>query len=320
VVDVEAAHAGYVFRFAEDGSRLPVGATLGWVLPANDPAHAETLRAEARQSAAVTGGPTISAKARAAMTRSGLSEADFVGFAVVREADVEAKAQELANAHADDDPRIAGLERAANALLIYGTGSQGVTVLDAIEAGAPFSVVGFLDYAPRTETLAGFPVFHTRHLAALAAKGFNAIHICLPDHAQDTRIAAALLADGFELVSVAHPTASIAPTARFGASCFFGAQTILGPEAVLGDRVRLLNGSSVAHHCKVGDGTRITDGARLAGTVSTGRDCLFGLNATVNLRLNIGDRVTVVSGAHVYEHVPNDHVVRLDGKAYPLRH
>ena len=315
VSEVEAAAEGHVFHLRGPGETAKVNALLGWILPADDPAEAERLREAARQQA--TSDVTVSAKARAAMDANGLTLADFEGLAVIREQDVLTRLQTL-KAEEEDDPRVESLAVDPDAILIYGTGSQGVTVLDAL-ASAGLKAAAFIDYAPRQAELSGLPVLHARHLPRLLERGLRRLHICLPDHRQDTEIAAQIRAEGFELVTVAHPTASVSPFAVIGEGCFFGAQTIVGPEASLGDRVRVLNAASVAHHCRIGSGSRVSDGARLAGTVTLGTDCLIGLNATVNLKLSLGDRVTVVSGASVYENVPSDHVVRADGKAHPLR-
>ena len=63
----------------------------------------------------------------------------------------------------------------------------------------------------------------------------------------------------------------------------------------------------------------MSDGARIAGHVTIGERSLIGLNATVNLRLSIGRGVVVVSGANVFDSVPDDHVVRADGEVIQSR-
>lgn len=315
-VDIESPCGGYVFRLLEENAKAKVGETIGWILDESDLGKVEKLRADAQKKSQGGDGPTISHRAKAAMERHGLTELDFASYATVRESDVEAMAKNREYEKAGEDTRISSLDVPDNSLLIYGTGSQGVTVLDALHEGKCFSVIGFVDYAPQSKMLVGLPVFHAKNLPELARKGATRVHVCLPDYEQDTKVAAELKTLGFSLETVAHPSASIAPTARYGAGCFFGALTILGPEAKLGERVRVLNGASIAHHCTVGDGTRVADGARLAGNVIVGKDCLIGLNATVNLRITIGDRVTVVSGANVYEHIQSDQVVRRDGRAH----
>jgi sugar O-acyltransferase (sialic acid O-acetyltransferase NeuD family) len=308
-VEVTAEAAGFVFPYVEPGASARVGDPLGWILEANDPKQAQALK-DALSRPIDAAGPAISRKAQDAMARLGLTPADFAGFDTVRESDVEVRARSLAKGPYAQDPRVEQLTPSPQSLLIYGSGSQAVTVLDAVQAGAPFEVAAFIDFSPRSEELSGLPVIHAAHLEQLHGRGFRLAHICLPDHAQEARLAAELESLGFELTTVLHPTASVAPAARIGRNVFMGALTIVGPDAELADRVRVLNGASVAHHSKVGEGSRISDGARIAGNVTVGRDCLIGLNATVNLRLNVGDRVTVNSGANVYQHVPAGAAVR----------
>jgi pyruvate/2-oxoglutarate dehydrogenase complex dihydrolipoamide acyltransferase (E2) component len=309
-VEVAAEAKGYFFPISDRSATVRVGEPLGWILPNNDAASAAALRRKSLEVASGDG-QVVSAKAQRLMTQLGLTTNDFAGFSSIREKDVEARAMALRLGAFAEDARLDGFGPTERDVLVYGTGSQATNVLDVEALSGAFGVAAFIDRAPRSESLAGRPVFHAAHLKRLREQGFKRAHLSLPEPADEARAAAQLTELGFELINVIHPSASVAPSAELRANVFLGALTIVGPEAVLEDRVRVLNGASVAHHSRIGAGSRISDGARIAGNVTVGEECLVGLNATVNLRLILGDRVIVNSGANVYASVPSDTVVRI---------
>lgn len=79
--------------------------------------------------------------------------------------------------------------------------------------------------------------------------------------------------------------------------------TIIGNNVIIDDKVH------IAHNCNIGARTQITAGATLGGTVICGTDCWFGLNATINDHVKIGDHVLVASGAVVTKDVEDYDIV-----------
>jgi UDP-perosamine 4-acetyltransferase len=75
----------------------------------------------------------------------------------------------------------------------------------------------------------------------------------------------------------------------------------------------------VAHHSQVEDAARLSDGVRIAGRVSIGERTFIGLGVTVNEKISIGRETVIVSGVHILNHVPDDAIVRIDGKVYARR-
>ena len=253
----------------------------------------------------------ISAKARQAMQSHGLMIEDFEGRSTIRASDVEALARQRSGPPSLD--RINKLKIDDSSVVIYGTGSQAVAAKDAYSVGDDYSVVAYIDYNPRFTELGGVPVLSAGNLKELSERGLKFVHISPPESSLDSNREHELDGLGLELVCALHPTAVISPSAKIGKNVYVGPLTIIGPHAELQEFTSVSNGASVAHHSVIGRGTRISDGARIAGHVTIGSRSLIGLNATVNLRLTVGRNVVVVSGANVFDSVPDDHVVRADG-------
>jgi acetyltransferase-like isoleucine patch superfamily enzyme len=85
--DVEAGSAGFVFRMAEEGAEVPVGAPLAVVAPSPDRPVLDAPKPDAPRLA--EGAPMITEKARKLIERHGLDPAEFAGLAVVRSEHVE---------------------------------------------------------------------------------------------------------------------------------------------------------------------------------------------------------------------------------------
>jgi UDP-3-O-[3-hydroxymyristoyl] glucosamine N-acyltransferase len=163
------------------------------------------------------------------------------------------------------------------------------------------------------------PVFPSSWLGAIRRRGICKAHVSIAAAAAKLSCAQRLEQAGFEIVQVRHPTACVAASATIGTGVFLGPLTLVGPEARIEDYAQINNAASVAHHCVVGTAARLSDGVRLAGSVVVGRGAFLGLGVTVNESITIGSDSMVVSGVSLFDHVPPNSVVRVDGKAYPMR-
>jgi acetyltransferase-like isoleucine patch superfamily enzyme len=63
--------------------------------------------------------------------------------------------------------------------------------------------------------------------------------------------------------------------------------------------------SSVDHDGTVGNYSQVTAGVTLAGTVTVGKNCFFGIKSAVIPNITIGDDVVVMAGGLVTKNVPD---------------
>jgi sugar O-acyltransferase (sialic acid O-acetyltransferase NeuD family) len=318
VVEVEAEQSGYLAPCVSVGAEVAVGEPLAWLLEKYDPAVVP--KAMSRQHA-TTDGRLVSRDALALMGEHDLRTQDMPGAGPIRRADVERMlAHRLSEPDAADwDRVIAQLSVSADSTVLFGADLQGSVVIDCLEAASPGSATVLVDDNPKRKTMLDRPVLPATLLPKLRRCGFKRAHVAIGSPAAKLSCSHRLKQEGFTIVEIRHPAASVSPFATIGEGCFFGPFTLVGPEARIGSYAQINNCASVAHHAQVGEATRLSDGVRLAGRVIIGERAFLGLGVTVNENISIGADTIIVSGVHIFNHVPADVTVRVDGKAYPNR-
>ena len=201
------------------------------------------------------------------------------------------------------------------AILVYGAGGHGKSLLDLLRSLGTYRIVGFVDDGlPQGQDIMGLPV-----LGGMGA---------LPElHAQGVRLAAnavggigdvtvrvkvfhTLAQAGFACPALSHPSAVIEPSASLSPAVQVFAQAYVGSQARLGYCVIVNTAAIVSHDCTLGDYANISPGAMLAGGVQIGDGALIGMGVTVNLAVKVGAGARVGNGATVKADVPERGVVR----------
>jgi UDP-perosamine 4-acetyltransferase len=320
IVEVEAEGSGFLVHGLAAGEWIAVGEPLGWLSDAIEPA--DLVAPPPAAAARSIGHRLISRDAAGLIRENGLTSGDFPGDGPIRKRDVEEllarrSAESITN---EDWARI--IEQLPNhegSTVIFGADYQGAVAFDCLEASRPGSAVVFVDDRPKRDRYMGIPVLPAALLARMRSHGIARAHVAIAAAPAKLACARRLKDAGFEIVQVRHPTACVSPYAKIGEGVFLGPLTLVGPEAVIEDYAQINNGASVAHHSSVGKAARLSDGVRLAGNVVISDGAFLGLGVTVNEGITIGNGTTVVSGVGIFDHIPPNSVVRIDGKAYPLR-
>ena len=200
------------------------------------------------------------------------------------------------------------------AIVIYGAGGHGKSLLDLLRTLGSYRVVGFVDDGVSAgEEIMGIPVLGGGEaLADLHAKGVRlAVNAVggIGNVKVRKRVFRRIARAGFVCPAVVHPSAVVEPGAVLSA----GVQVF--PHAYVGSQVRvgfgsIVNtGAIVSHDCVLGDYVNISPGAILAGDVSVGADALIGMGVTVNLGVEVGAGARVGNSATVKSDVPPNGVV-----------
>ncbi|MDJ0389300.1 NeuD/PglB/VioB family sugar acetyltransferase [Roseomonas sp. E05] len=185
-------------------------------------------------------------------------------------------------------------------LLLVGAGGHGRAVLATLrDAGWP-EPAGVLDDDPACPGLPGLPwLGPVSRAAALRAEGLAAAHVALGANALRRRLGEQLLALGFDLPPVVHPSAVLAGDARLGAGSLAMPRVVLGAAARAGRHAILNSGCIVEHDCRLGEACHIAPGAVLGGGVRVGNEVLVGILAGVRPGIRIGDGALIAVGAAV---------------------
>jgi sugar O-acyltransferase (sialic acid O-acetyltransferase NeuD family) len=209
------------------------------------------------------------------------------------------------------------------AILIYGCGGHGKSLLDLVLALGIYHVVGFIDDGfPAGEIVMGHPVLGGKEvLAKLVMDGVRlAVNAVggIGDLQVRRQVFYNLVEAGYHFPAVVHPSAVIEPSANL----FWGVQVFplayVGSEVQVGFGSIINTGAIISHECVLGELVNISPGAILAGAVSVGDGALIGMGATINLAVKVGPGARIGNGATVKVDVPPNGIVPA-GTIWPIR-
>ncbi len=207
------------------------------------------------------------------------------------------------------------------ALIVYGGGGHGKSVIDLLRALGTYRLVGVIDDGIATGTqILGLPVLggaealpglHEKgvRLAVNAVGGIGNVQIRIQVFRQ-------LAAAGFACPAVVHPRAYLEPNAVLSAGVQVFPFAYLGSDCRAGFGAIVNTGAVVSHDCVLEDYANISPGVLLAGGVQVGARALVGMGVTVNLGVQIGAGARIGNGATVKSDVPAEGVVRA-GSIWP---
>jgi acetyltransferase EpsM len=207
------------------------------------------------------------------------------------------------------------------AILVYGGGGHGKSLVDLLRALGSYRVVGIVDDGlPAGASIMGLPVLGGGEaLARLADQGVRlAVNAVggIGDIGVRIQVFQKLAQAGFACPAVVHPSAWVEPSASLAAGVQVFPHAYVGSEAQLGYGAIVNTGAIVSHDCCIDDYANISPGAMLAGEVQVGPAALVGMGATINLQVRIGAGARIGNGATVKSDVPEKGVVRA-GAVWP---
>lgn len=213
---------------------------------------------------------------------------------------------------AGDDP---------TALLLYGGGGHGKTLIELVRRGAAHHLVGVVDSGLEPgDMVLGVPVVGgDEALAAvrdrgvvLAVNGVGGIARVGDRVAAFDRLSAA----GFRCPAVVHESAVVEPSVQLPSGCQVLAHAYVGSDSRIGFGSIVNTGVVVSHDCVLEEYVNLSPGALLAGGVRVGAMTLVGMGVTVNLGVSIGRKARVGNSAVVKADVPDGQVVAA-GSVWP---
>lgn len=208
------------------------------------------------------------------------------------------------------------------ALVIFGGGGHGKTVIDLVRAMGTYRIVGvFDDGLPEGSDVLGVPVlgggkdldeWHERgiQLAANAVGGIG-------NYRQRLKIFDLLAQAGYRFPILVHPNAVIERSATLETGTQVLAQAYVGSAARVGFGSVLNAGAIVSHDCVLGQVVNLSPGATLAGNVRVENYAQIGMRATVNMQITIGEAALLGNGCTVKADVPPSVRVRA-GTIWPV--
>ncbi len=207
------------------------------------------------------------------------------------------------------------------AIIVYGGGGHGKTLIELVRATGMYRVVGLVDDGlPAGENVLGAPVLGgAAVLPELYRQGvrlaLNAVG-GIGNPGVRVRVFRLLAQAGFVCPAVVHPSAHIEPSAVLAAGVQVLPKSYVGTDVRIGFGSLLNSGVIVSHDCALGECTNLSPGAMLAGGVHVEDFAQVGMGVTINLNLTIGRAARVGNGATVKADVPPGGRVRA-GATWP---
>lgn len=128
--------------------------------------------------------------------------------------------------------------------------------------------------------------------------------VAIGDAACREAVLSSLEAEGFDLVTLVHPSAVVSSSARLGPGTLVCPKAVVNADARIGRGCIVNTGAIVEHDCEIGDFSHISPGAVLGGGAVLGRCCWVCVGAAVSDHVQIGNRSTIGAGAAVLSPVP----------------
>jgi sugar O-acyltransferase (sialic acid O-acetyltransferase NeuD family) len=209
------------------------------------------------------------------------------------------------------------------ALVIYGGGGHGKSLIDLIRAAGHFELVGVIDdnLNPGTDVMGLSVLGGGDLLGDLAARGVQqAVNAVggVGNVVSRVEVFRRLHQSGFQCPTVIHPSSVIEPSAHLSDAVQVMPRAYVGSETHVGYGSIVNTAAVVSHDCQVGSYVNLAPGALIAGGVEIGDRCLVGMGVTINLEVRVGQDALIGNGATVKRDVPEGAVVRA-GSIWPPR-
>jgi sugar O-acyltransferase (sialic acid O-acetyltransferase NeuD family) len=209
----------------------------------------------------------------------------------------------------------------AGAIVVYGGGGHGKSVIDLVRALGKYQVVGVIDDGLKQGVeIMGVPVMGGGdQLSRLAKDGVRlAVNAVggIGDITSRIQVFIRLVEAGFGFPTIIHPTAFVEPTARLSQGVQVFPHAYIGSDADVGFGTIINTAAVVSHDCRLGAYVNVAPGALLAGAVTLDEGVLIGMGATLNLNVTIGSKARIGNSAVVKEDIPSGKMVRA-GEIWP---
>jgi UDP-N-acetylbacillosamine N-acetyltransferase len=180
-------------------------------------------------------------------------------------------------------------------IYIYGASGHGLVLAD-IAMACKYDNIIFIDDG-NNEYLSFEDVKNNSDIPIALAIGNNKIRKKLFDRVAE---------NGFEIISLIHPTAIISSSATIGIGTVVMSNVVVNANSQIGDGVILNTGCIIEHENTIDDFVHISPNVALAGNVSVGQFTHIGIGSNVIQGIIIGKNNIIGGGSVVIENVRNN--------------
>jgi UDP-perosamine 4-acetyltransferase len=195
-------------------------------------------------------------------------------------------------------------------IAIVGAGGHAAVIIEAIRSGGAFDPVAVVDPSPEAGEVLGVPVVGgDSELPALLARGVDQAVVAIGLNRLRQKLGDDLLAQGFALPPIVHPSALVSPSARIGEGAVIMARASIGARAVVSRLAVVNTGAIVEHDDEIGVSAHVAPGVALGGCVRIGDRTLVGIGSAARPGVKVGSDVVIGAGSAVVSDLPDGAVV-----------
>ena len=200
--------------------------------------------------------------------------------------------------------------------VVLGAGGHGKVVADAVLAGGG-EVTRFIDAMPDLASAQVLGIAVTGE-DALGAPQTTVVAMGIGQNEARRREFLRVVAGGFRVATVIHPSAVVGREVTIGAGSVVFARAVVNPGTAIGENAIINTSASIDHDCVIGAHAHIAPGSVLAGGVIVGEQSFLGAGTIVLPGVRIGAHVRTGAGAVVTEDLP-DHCLAVGVPARIVR-
>lgn len=191
-------------------------------------------------------------------------------------------------------------------LILVGFGGHAKSVVDCIEKGRQYNIIGFTDTIIDKKYGAYANLGNDEVLQKYYDQGIKYAFVALGYMGRGELrdfLYQILKNIGFQLPVIKDPSAVLANNVEVGEGSFIGKNVVINTDTVIGKMCIINTGAVVEHESQIGDFTHISVNSTLCGQVFVSDHCFIGANATVIQSRKIGKGSIVGAGSTVLRDV-----------------
>jgi sugar O-acyltransferase (sialic acid O-acetyltransferase NeuD family) len=173
----------------------------------------------------------------------------------------------------------------------------------AIQAGTPWAIKGFLDDRPEILTAFNYPVPILSSAEDYQPRAGDVFINAVGEPEAKARYCELLEARGASFVTLIHPTALVGHDVLIGQGSIVGPLTQLSCDIRLGKHVVFGTNSNTAHDTRIGDYSQISGSCEINGNAELGEKVFLGSHATILPGVRIGSGAYIGAGSVVLKNV-----------------
>ncbi len=185
---------------------------------------------------------------------------------------------------------------------VIGAGGQArVVIATARACGLPDPQACLVDDGSggQSEPIRGIPLLTTE--SVMGQRGF--FFPAVGDNKIRERLIRQLMDQGWQAISICHPTALVEKDVMIGVGTIIAMGAIIQTGARLGNGVIVNTGAIVEHDVQVGDCVHIAPGSVILGEAVIGKCAFIGAGSRILPRVKVGDEAIVGAGSVVRDDV-----------------